>query len=296
MRKWEGEDKDGALIEIAIGYALAGDFKRATKLADITQSRGRSYAAVIKALAKAGKTKQAVTLAVFEIKGGTWSGAEKLVASAPKSVLQGVSKKDADAARIKIEAAGGKANPSVVPLGRDLDRGWGTRPSVAQDFIYDYPVQIGSQRVGPDLADVGARAPKNFAFPWKFQSQTNQLEEATAWHLLHLYDPQQVTAPNSPSTMPPYRFLFEKRAVPSQKNWHDPKPEDLLSQLQRDGKFYPANGLEVAPRNEAKALVAYLLSLQSETPLLEAPTAKAILPTIATTNTPTASGTNAPVK
>ena len=153
VRQWEGEEKDGAYIEIAIGYALAGDFTRATKLADHMQSRGRAYAAIIKALAKAGKTRQAVTLAVLELRGGGWADAEKLVASAPKPVLRGVNKQVANAARIKIEAAGGKANPSVIPLGLDLDRGWGNRPSVAQDFLYDYPVQIGSQRIGPDLAD-----------------------------------------------------------------------------------------------------------------------------------------------
>ncbi len=289
VRKSEGEDKDGAFIEIAIGYALVGDFKRALVVAANTQSRDRTFSAIIKALVKAGRTKQAVTLAVFEIKGGTWSGAEKLVASAPKPVLKGVSKKVANAARIKIEAAGGKANPGVIPLGRDLDRGWGTRPSVAQDFLYDYPVQIGSQRIGPDLADVGARDPKHFAFAWKFQSKTNQVEETTAWHLLHLYDPQAVAAAGSPSTMPPYRFLFEKRNVKTESSWTEPKPEDLLNQLRRDGRFSPANGLEVEPKNEAKALVAYLLSLQSETSLLEAPTARPLPP-------PAVTSTNAPAK
>ena len=94
--------------------------------------------------------------------------------------------------------------------------------------------------------------------------------------------------------MPPYRFLFEKRDVKTQPSWKEPKPEDLLNQLRLAGKFSPANGVEVAPKNEARALVAYLLSLQSETPLLEAPTAKLLLPAVASTNAPAASGTNAP--
>ena len=96
--------------------------------------------------------------------------------------------------------------------------------------------------------------------------------------------------------MPPYRFLFEKRAVKLQSSWKEPKPEDLLSQLRSDGKFFPANGLEVTPRNEAKTLVAYLLSLQSETPLLEAPTAKAPPTPVAAASAPTTTGTSAPVK
>ncbi len=288
------DEKVAALIEIATGYALAGDIKSALVVAKNTQSRGRAFAAIIQALAKAGKTRQAVTMALFEIKGGRWDDAEKLLATAPKPILKGVGKKVADGIKKQIEAAGGKADVNVIPLGPDLDRGWGKRPSVAQDFLYDYPVQIGSQRIGPDLADVGARHPRNFALAWKFQSTTNHMEEATAWHLLHLYDPQAVAAAGAPSTMPPYRFLFEKRSVASQKNWQDPKPQDLLDQLQRDGKFFPANGLEVAPKNEAKALVAYLLSLQTETSLLEAPMAKLLFPTLVSTNASAASGTNAP--
>src|SRR5262249_37824205 len=73
-------------------------------------------------------------------------------------------------------------------FGADIDRGWGARPgpvqSVAQDYLYDSPVMLGSQRVGPDLANIGAR-------------QTN-----ATWLLTHLYDPQ-LTAKGS--MMPPYR-------------------------------------------------------------------------------------------
>ncbi len=280
------DEKVGALIEIATGYALAGDHKSALLVAKNTEARERAVAAITKALVKAGKVRLAVTMTIFEIKGGRWDDAEKLVASAPKPILRGVNKMAADNLKRQIEAVGGKADVSVVPLGRDLDHGWGSRPSVAQDFIYDYPVQTGSQRIGPDLANVGARQPKNFSLPWKYQSKTNQVEEATAWHLLHLYEPQLLATASVKSPMPPYRFLFEKRPVPSQKIWHDPKPEELLGQLQRDGKFYPANGLEVTPRNEAKALAAYLLSLQSETPLLEAPAAKPLPPSGATASAP----------
>src|ERR1039458_8749758 len=60
---------------------------------------------------------------------------------------------------------------------------------------------LGSQRVGPDLADAGARLPD------------------ANWHLRHLYAPRiEVKG----SVMPPYRFLFEKRRV-----GHSPSPEAL---------------------------------------------------------------------
>src|SRR5437667_11579508 len=40
-------------------------------------------------------------------------------------------------------------------LGVDLSRGWGPRKTVAQDYMGDYPVLLGSQRIGPDLANIG---------------------------------------------------------------------------------------------------------------------------------------------
>ena len=72
----------------------------------------------------------------------------------------------------KITAAGGKAETHIVAIGADIARGWGLRQSVAEDFLYDDPVQLGSLRAGPDLANVGARLPD------------------LNWQLVHLYAPQ----------------------------------------------------------------------------------------------------------
>src|SRR6184192_2429383 len=41
----------------------------------------------------------------------------------------------------------------------DTERGWGIRFTVARDYIGDYPVMLGIQRVGSDLANVSARRP-----------------------------------------------------------------------------------------------------------------------------------------
>lgn len=43
--------------------------------------------------------------------------------------------------------------------GADLDRKWGTRRSAPRDYIFDRPVELGKMRLGPDLANVGKRAP-----------------------------------------------------------------------------------------------------------------------------------------
>jgi cytochrome c oxidase cbb3-type subunit 2 len=123
--------------------------------------------------------------------------------------------------------------------GTDIERSWGIRRTVAQDYLRDQPALIGNIRIGPDLANVGARQPDR------------------RWHLLHLYDPQKLVPK---SLMPPYKFLFEVR------------------------------GAEVIPTDDAEALVAYLLSLQSQAPVLEAP-----LPQPVTNAVPADAGTNAPV-
>jgi len=122
--------------------------------------------------------------------------------------------------------------------GTDIERGWGIRRTVAQDHLYDRPALVGNLRIGPDLANIGARQPD------------------ARWHFDHLYDPRKVVPG---SMMPPYRFLFEVR----------------------EGK--------VIPTDDAEALVAYLLSLQSQAPVFEAP-----LPAPATNAVPEGVDTNAP--
>ena len=110
----------------------------------------------------------------------------------------------------------------------DLERGWGMRRSHPRDYIYDEPQLLGTMRTGPDLANIGVRQPS---------------EE---WHWKHLYDPQ-LTSPGS--LMPPYRFLFERRRVQG-----EPSPDALdLPDLEP--------GWEVVPSDDARALVAYLQSL-----------------------------------
>jgi cbb3-type cytochrome oxidase cytochrome c subunit len=155
--------------------------------------------------------------------------------------LTGLTKDEADAASDQITAAGGSVETHIVPVGVDIARGWGLRQSVAADFLYNDPVQLGSLRAGPDLANVGARLPD------------------INWQLVHLYAPQALV---KNSAMPPFRFLFEVR-----KLGDAPSPDAL----QFPQGFAPPAGCEVVPTPEAKQLVAYLLSLKADAPLYEAP-------------------------
>ena len=116
------------------------------------------------------------------------------------------------------------------------------RRSVAEDYLYDQPVQLGSLRAGPDLANAGARADAN-------------------WQLLHLYAPKSVV---KGSTMPPFRYLFEVRKIGRE---HSPDA------LKLPPEFAPSTGYEVVPKLAARELAAYLLSLRATVPLYDAPVA-----------------------
>ncbi len=155
--------------------------------------------------------------------------------------LNGLTKEVADAVSDKISAAGGKAEIHIVATGPDIARGWGTRQSVAEDFLYDYPVQLGGLRVGPDLSNAGVRDPD------------------ANWQLVHLYAPSSEV---KNSTMPPFRYLFEVRKIGG-----TPSPDALLFPK----GFGPPAGCEVVPKPEAKELAAYLLSLRANVPLYSAP-------------------------
>src|SRR5919106_4053842 len=41
----------------------------------------------------------------------------------------------------------------------DIERKWGNRRSAPRDYIFERPVFLGKMRMGPDLANIGARAP-----------------------------------------------------------------------------------------------------------------------------------------
>jgi hypothetical protein len=166
---------------------------------------------------------------------GNWDG------TLPKAVLVKTDKETAEKMAGLLKSAGVKSETRIYAFGPDITRGWGVRRSVAADFLYDNPVQLGSLRAGPDLADIGVRMP----------DANIQLQ--------HLYAPKAVV---KNSTMPAFRYLFEVRKISDA-----PSPEALV--LPKE--FAPAAGYEVVPKPEARQLAAYLLSLRANVPLYEAP-------------------------
>jgi cbb3-type cytochrome oxidase cytochrome c subunit len=216
-------------------------------------------------LSAVGTNPPALLQALLKVKPGLAEAqASRIVTELPKTVLQGTSKEEADSATKTLNSAGGKAQVWIVPLGPDLARGWGLRRTVAEDFLFDSPVMLGSQRIGPDLANVGVR----LADP--------------KWHLLHLYAPRLLV---KDSMMPPYRFLFEKRRIERVRS-----PDALVL----PPELAPEPGYEILPKTEAKALVAYLTSLHADAPLFVAPVTVAEAALESNTNAPAGSVTNSP--
>lgn len=128
----------------------------------------------------------------------------------------------------------------VRPLAQDQVFG---RPSAPGDFAYRTPPLAGSERTGPDLSNVGAT------------------KGSDVWQYIHLYNPRAVVAE---SIMPNFHFLFHVLAQLPAGETAVPVP----------AAFAPPSGV-VVPTPQARALVAYLLSLkQAPIPGYGAATAK----------------------
>jgi cytochrome c oxidase cbb3-type subunit 2 len=234
-----------------------------------SQQVGQSGAVADVVLTDAGTNETALLVALRQI-WPSFSEAQdrEFMVNLPKTVRQGLTKEEAEATVKSINATGAKASSWIIPVGSDIARGWGIRRTVAEDFLFDYPVMPGSQRVGPDLANVGVRLPDS------------------NWQLRHLYAPRIEV---KDSLMPPYRFLFEKRRI---------ERGPSANALMLPPELAPEPGYEIIPKPEAVALVAYLASLQANEPLFVSPVTVPEPKTPATNNPANASvgaeATNAP--
>jgi cytochrome c oxidase cbb3-type subunit 2 len=122
-----------------------------------------------------------------------------------------------------------------------------TRFSVHRDYLFDQPALFGTQRLAPDLSNVGVRLPD------------------AKWQMMHLYSPQALV---EKSSMPPYRDLFERRKV-DVKFGPSSKALDFSEEQRKALRLAPDE--EVVPKKQVTELVAYLLSLKQNVNLFEAP-------------------------
>ncbi|MDO1450854.1 cbb3-type cytochrome c oxidase subunit II [Rhodocytophaga aerolata] len=125
----------------------------------------------------------------------------------------------------------------------DMDKLWGSRPSISADyadikrtdFWRNTATLMGTERTGPDLINIGNRQP------------------SSDWHLLHLYNPRAVV---SQSIMPAYPWLFVEK--------QNPGKEDIVIHV--PDEFRKKSSGSLVASQEALHLVAYLQSLK-QTPL-----------------------------
>jgi cytochrome c oxidase cbb3-type subunit 2 len=192
--------------------------------------------------------------------------------------------------------------------GSDIDRKWGERRSAPRDYLFERPVVLGKMRLGPDLSNIGKRAPveeenaPTAASPTPAGPTPPQTSPATnpapgaspstspappassatpspytaAWHHRHLYSPRSLVLD---SNMPAYHFLYEKRRISGER------AADALTLSEGDAV---PEGWEVVPTYDAKCLVAYLMSLDQSHALKEVK-ATAALPSSAPAPSPAAS-------
>lgn len=121
----------------------------------------------------------------------------------------------------------------------DMDKVWGSRPSVAADYALIHRTDIwrntatlmGSERTGPDLTNIGARQPSK------------------DWNLVHLFNPRIVV---KESVMPAYPWLFIYKEHPAMSDITLNIPPEYM-----EGK----TGKYVATNN-AMYLLAYIQSLK----------------------------------
>lgn len=121
-------------------------------------------------------------------------------------------------------------------FGSDQERFWG-RPSVPADYVFDKPHLLGTMRTGPDLLNIAVRQPSE------------------DWHLIHLYNPR-IVVPGS--IMPPFPYLFEEKLSAGPNERVLALPDSVV----------PKGKVVIAGR-EAKALTAYLLSLDRTYPVAQ---------------------------
>lgn len=121
----------------------------------------------------------------------------------------------------------------------EMDRKWGSRPSMSADYAGNKRIDVwtntatlmGTERTGPDLTDIGTRQP------------------SIDWHLVHLFNPRIVV---KESVMPAYPFLFQYK--------HSPSDTDVIVSVP-EGFVNPKKG-QVVATEEALDLVAYLRELK----------------------------------
>jgi cytochrome c oxidase cbb3-type subunit 2 len=188
----------------------------------------------------------------------------------------------------------------------DIDRKWGQRRSGPRDYVFDRPVQLGKERMGPDLANIGKRGaaeeekspapgaspaqpPAPAGQPAANPSPAGVAPQPAQSAAVSAASPSPASSASpSPSGEPAmyseawhHKHLYAPRSMnPDTRDSNMPAYQFLYEKrringdrsadaLQLTGADAPPEGWEVVPTYDAECLVAYLMSRDQSHPLRE---------------------------
>ena len=125
------------------------------------------------------------------------------------------------------------------------------------------PLPVAAVPPSPAPATTAPTADASAAPTVTANAQGEPVPFSPAWHHRHLYNPRSITLD---STMPSYRFLYQKRRVSGER---------AANAVDVTGPSAPPEGWEIVPTYEAECLVAYLMSLDQSHALKEVKSAAA---------------------
>jgi cbb3-type cytochrome oxidase cytochrome c subunit len=204
---------------------------------------------------------------------------------------------------------------------------WGERRSAPRDYIFDRPVLLGKERMGPDLANIGKAAPTDeenaataSAKPSPSPGASPGASPSTVAGSSPAPAPAAAAASPSPTaSVPPASGPTESGSRAYSAAWHHlhlyaprvlsrdsnmpafrflyekrlitgERSADALELTDSDA---PPAGWEIVPTYEAKCLVAFLMSLDQSHPLAEVKSGVAASPP-APASSPAAAASPAP--
>ena len=185
--------------------------------------------------------------------------------------------------------------------GPDIERKWGERRSAPRDYLFERPVVLGKMRLGPDLSNMGKRAPAEpesapaAATPTPAGPATAQTSPAPGASPAAPTSPAATTVAATTPTSPAPAAETSGAPVLYSAAWHHahlygPRSLVLDSNMPAYHFLYEKRkisgqratdavklgekdavpeGWEVVPTYDAKCLVAYLMSLDQSHPLKE---------------------------
>lgn len=144
-----------------------------------------------------------------------------------------------------VYAGNDLGRPDWAGLKQDEDRGDTRRQSNIFDYQGQKFAQIGLNRLGPDLMNVGRRVEKIYC-------KDGEIRDPKMWLLRHLYNPR-INPLRITSKCPSFPFLFDKQPVEGQQPAGAIWVEGPLD-----------NRVAIMPTKEANVLVDYLLNMKHD--------------------------------